>query len=165
MPLQTPRDLYLHDLTAIYSVEKDLLKVLPQLAGEVESDSLKHALLHHRQQTEKQIENLEKCFEEVGESPQTTTVHALEGLKKDHESFLEKEPAKEVLTQFDAAAAAKTETLEIASYHGLVEKANLLELKESKKLLQQNMMQEREMLFTLQEISKSLGDIAKAKGQ
>ena len=58
---------------------------------------------------------------------------------------------------FDLGGASKTEYYEIASYKGLIEKANLLGEKSCVPLLQENLQQEEAMAKKVEQISQTLG--------
>ncbi len=157
MAIQNVRELFAHELGDIYDAEQRILQMLPQLANEASDGQVKSAYQYHEQQTRQQVQNLEQCFHILGTQPQRTPCHALAGLQQEHDSFIKENPSAEILTMFDLGGAAKTEHYEIASYQGLIEKANLMGLKNCVQLLQQNLNQEEEMAQKITQISKQLG--------
>jgi ferritin-like metal-binding protein YciE len=58
---------------------------------------------------------------------------------------------------FDLGGAAKTEYYEMASYKGLIEKAQLMGQQQCVHLLQQNLSQEEAMAKRVETLSKQLG--------
>ena len=60
---KTLEDLFLHTLKDIFYAEKQILKSLPKMAKNAESEELRQAFETHRVETEGQIERLEKVFE------------------------------------------------------------------------------------------------------
>jgi ferritin-like metal-binding protein YciE len=160
MAMQSIWELFQFELGDIYDAEQRIAQMLVQLAKECNNGQVKSALQYHEQQTRQQIQNLEQCFQALGSVPQRSTCHAIAGLKQEHDSFLKENPSEEVLTIFDLGGAAKTEHYEIASYRGLIEKANLIGQKDCVRLLQQNLSQEEEMAQKVEQISHQLGQQA-----
>jgi ferritin-like metal-binding protein YciE len=157
MSMNTPRDLFLHELSDALSAEHIIAKMLPTVAGEVDSTELRDALREHEKETRQHIKNLEAAFKELGEQPEQMTCHGAEGLQKEVDSFLKEKPAHEILTLFAAGAAGKTEQYEIQSYTGLIDMAKLLGEKEVAKLLQENLKQEEAMAKKVEALEKKLG--------
>ena len=163
MPLETPRDLFLHELSDTVSAEHIVLKMLGELQQETTNSDVKAALKHHESETRQQIKNLEKVFKQLGEEPEQTTCHAAEGLKQEHEALKEEQPSPLVLELGNLAGAAKTEHYEIASYTGLVQMARDLGETEVAELLKENLDQEKEMAKTVESLAKQLGKEGKAQ--
>lgn len=157
MAMQSPQDLFMHELGDIYDAEQRIVKILPVMAQESQSAEVRQAFEQHEQETKQQILNLEQCFQVMGTSPKTTTCAALAGLKQEHDSFLRENPSPDVLTMFDLDGASKTEHYEIASYQGLIEKANLMGQRKCAQLLHQNLQQEEAMAQRVVLISRELG--------
>ena len=59
-------ELFLDTLKDIYYAEKQILKALPKMAKAANSDKLRAAFEKHHDETEGQIERLEKIFELLG---------------------------------------------------------------------------------------------------
>lgn len=156
MAIETPRDLFIHELSDTYSAEQIILKALPTLASEAGDKELAAALKSHEKETRQQIENLDEVFKLLGVKPEPMTCHGAEGLKKEHDAFVAEKPSAEILTLFIAGAAGKTEHYEIESYSGLVEMAKLLGEKEAAKLLQENLKQEEAMAKQAEQLEKRL---------
>ncbi len=164
MAIQNVQQLFVHELGDIYDAEQRILQMLPQMANEASDGQVKSAFQYHEQQTRQHVKNLEQCFQILGEQPKRTSCQAIAGLKQEHDSFMKESPSAEMLTMFDLGGAAKTEHYEIASYQGLIEKANLLGKKDCVQLLQQNLSQEEEMAQKINQISKQMGkQVAQAR--
>jgi len=162
MSLQTPRDLFVHELADTMSAEQIIVKMLPKLQQEARHPELKRAFKDHEQETKQQIKNLERVFKELGEEPEETTCFAAEGFKKEHEALHEEKPTPEVLELGNLGGAAKTEHYEIASYTTLVQMAKDLGERDVAALLQENLDQEKEMAKRVEQLAKELGKQAKA---
>jgi ferritin-like metal-binding protein YciE len=163
MSLNTPRDLFVHELSDAMSAEHIVLTMLGELEQETQNSDVKHAITHHQKETEQQISNLGKVFELLGEQPEKTTCHAAEGLRQEHDSLKQENPPELVLEMGNLAGAAKTEHYEIASYTMLMQMAKDLGEKEAADLLKENLDQEKEMARTVQSLGKQLGKEAKAQ--
>lgn len=163
MPLQTPRDLFVHELSDTLSAEHIVSKMLGELQSESTNDDAKAAYKHHQQETESQIRNIEKVFSQLGEQPEQTTCYAAEGLKKEHDALKEEDPSPMVLEMGNLGGAAKTEHYEIASYTALVQMARDLGEKDAVELLGENLAQEKEMARTVESLAKQMGKEAKAQ--
>jgi ferritin-like metal-binding protein YciE len=163
MSLNTPRDLFVHELSDSMSAEHIVLKMLGELKQETQNSEVKDAITHHHKETEQQIANLEKVFDLLGEKPEETTCHAAEGLKKEHDALKKENPPELVLELGNLAGAAKTEHYEIASYTMLMQMAKDLGEKEAAELLKENLDQEKEMARKVQSLGKQLGKEAKAQ--
>ena len=163
MSLDTPRDLFLHELSDTVSAEHIVLKMLGELQQETGNADVKTALKNHEAETKQQIKNLDKVFKQLGEKPEDTTCHAAEGLKKEHDALKEEQPSPLVLEMGNLAGAAKTEHYEIASYTALVQMAKDLGESEVADLLKENLDQEKEMARTVESLAKQMGKEAKAE--
>jgi ferritin-like metal-binding protein YciE len=158
MAIQSAQELFQHELSDMYSAEQAILKMLPQLAGEVKDAQVKSALQMHEQQTQQQVQNLDQCFQLLGmKRLEHVSCDAVLGLKQEHESFLKEQPSETILTMFDLGAASKTEHYEIASYQGLIEKAQLMGQQNVVQLLRQNLRQEEEMAQKVSQLARELG--------
>ena len=158
MPAVTsPEQLFEHELQDIYYAEKTLTRVLPKLAEEASDRELSRAFTSHLKETEKQVTNLEKVFEQLGMSPEAHPCAGIEGIKKEHDDFMkENDPSAEMLDAFLTGAASRTEHYEIAAYTGLVGQARALKEREAVTLLQANLKQEKDALKKIETISKRL---------
>jgi ferritin-like metal-binding protein YciE len=163
MTMNTPRDLFIHELSDSMSAEHIVLDMLGTLAKETQNSDVRDAVTHHQKETEQHIANLEKAFELLGETPEKTTCHAAEGLRKEQEALAGEKPSAMVLELGNLAGAAKTEHYEMASYMMLVEMAKDLGEKDVADLLKENLEQEKEMARKVQSLGKQLGDEAKAQ--
>src|SRR5262245_39255377 len=111
--MQTAHELFVHELTDILSGERQLLDALEEQEQSASNNQLKRALAAHRAQTEKQVERLEKCFEEIGEEAGEAECRAIAGLIEDYESFRDEEDtSEEILDCFAVNTAIKAESYE-----------------------------------------------------
>jgi ferritin-like metal-binding protein YciE len=153
----SPEQLFEHELQDMYYAEKTLVKVLPKLADEATDRELSRAFASHLDQTKKHVSNLEKVFQTIGKKAEATSCSGIEGIKKEHDDFVqENDMSSEMLDAFLTGAAARAEHYEIAAYTGLVKQARALGEREAVDLLQQNLRQEKDALKKVETISKRL---------
>ena len=165
MPLTTPRELFVHELSDAMSAEQITLKLLPELEKEARHPEVRQAFKEHQQETRDQVKNLEQVFQQLGERPEETTCYAAEGLRREHEALHEEEPSPEVLEMGNLGGAAKTEHYEIATYTALVQMARDLGEREAVRLLGENLAQEKAMAKRVETLAKQLGKEAKAEAK
>jgi ferritin-like metal-binding protein YciE len=162
MSMNDPRELFLHELKDVYFAENALTKALPTMISEASDKELAKGLDRHLTETRQQVANLEKVFKSLGEKPEGERCPGIEGIKAEHDEFMEKErPSAEIRDMFLTGAAARTEHYEIAAYTGLIAMARGLGERESVSLLDQNLKQEKEALKLVESIGKRMARGAK----
>jgi ferritin-like metal-binding protein YciE len=159
MPLTTPRELFVHELSDAMSAEQQILKMLPELQNEVLNHEVQEALKTHEQETQQQIRNIQEVFRQLGETPEATTCYAVKGLDEEHKALLKEQPSPEILEMANLSAASKTEHYEMAMYTGLVQLAKDLGENEAAQLLQDNLDQEKEMAVRVETLARELGKL------
>jgi len=132
----------LHELGDIYDAEQRITNILPEMAKEAQDPDIKKAFEQHLTETKQQINNIEQCFNLLGERPKTAPCLAIDGLKKEHDNFMREQPSAEILSMYDLESAVKTEHYEIASYQGLIDAAVTMGQQQCAQLLKQNLDQE-----------------------
>ena len=151
--LTTPRDLFLHELGDIMYVEQKLsTEVLPKLVSEVTDEEFRDALEQHLEQTKRHLTNVEKVFEELGESPHAEQCIGFEGLKSEHDKLLS-EASPDLVDSIDLGAAARTECYEIAAYEGLRRMAKAMGEDKAVDLLDKNLSEEKDALQLVEKIA------------
>lgn len=161
MALDTPRALFIHELSDTMSAEHIIEKMLGELESETQNAEVRKAVKHHRDETQQQIRNLEKVFAKLGEQPEQSTCPAAEGLKQEHDELKKASPPQLVLEMGNLAGAGKTEHYEMASYTMLMQMAKDLGEKEAEELLKENLYQEKEMARKVESLAKQLGKDAR----
>jgi ferritin-like metal-binding protein YciE len=163
--MREPRQLFMHELKDIYYVEKALTKTLPQLASETKDSELEAGFKSHLRQTEGHVRNLERIFKKLGAPAQSQLCPGFEGIKKEHDEFMQERPAQDVADVFLTGAAARTEHYEIAAYTGLVTMARALGERDVVPLLEENLKQEKETLRKVEKIGRRLSKEATGNGR
>ena len=152
-----PRDLLIHELGDIMFAERLLLKELPRMAGETNDAELKKGFDRHARETEQQVRNLEKAFKQLGEPVKAERCPGIEGIKAEHEQFVQEEaPSQDLLDSFLTGASARVEHYEIAAYSGAITLARALGERQVVDLLERNLKQEKETLRQVEKIGRRL---------
>ena len=155
--MSTPRELLLHELGDIYYAENVLVKALPKMADEAKDDELRSGFEQHAEETQGQIENLRKAFEELGEPVAGERCPAIDGIKAEHDEFLkDHETSPEILDMFLTGSGGRTEHYEIAAYTSLITMAESLGEDKVVDLLQENLKQEQKTLEKLETTGRRL---------
>jgi ferritin-like metal-binding protein YciE len=161
--IKNERQLLVEELGAMLYVEQELVeKVLPELIGEIRSEELKSGIRRHLEQTRTHVANLERAFELLGEEPDTEKSVAFEGLTKQHKLMARKVEDHHLEDVVHAAAASKTEQMEIAGYRVLITLAEAVDEQEIVGLLEENLDQEKEALKEVEQASTKLSRTAAA---
>ena len=151
MTEKTLDNLFYDTLKDIYYAERKIAKALPKMARGAQSPALKAAFEKHLEETEGQIERLQQVFELLGKRPQGKTCDAIEGIISEGEEILEDYKDTPALDAGLISAAQAVEHYEIARYGTLKRWAELLELPDAVRLLDE----------TLKEESKTDSDLSK----
>ncbi len=155
MPLETPRDLFVHELSDIHSAEQLIARMLKEAQGMASNPQLKQALQQHEQQTQQHARNLEQVFQQLGEEPKAEECVGFEGLKSEYQQ-IKGETSPELADLVGVAGVARTEHYEIAAYENLITMARALGEREAVDLLEQNLKDDKETLRQIESIAKEL---------
>jgi ferritin-like metal-binding protein YciE len=146
-----------HDtLKDIYFAEKKILTTLPKMEKAAQSPDLKKAFAKHHTETQGHIDRLEKVFKEIEEKPQGKTCDAIVGLTDEGAEIMEEYKGSPALDAGLLAAAQAVEHYEISRYGTMRTWAEELGLKESVKLLQATLDEEKATDKALTGIAESV---------
>lgn len=143
MAVKSIEELFIHELSDIYSAEKQLTKALPRLARAAEAPELVAAFELHLEETQGQIERIDQVVEVLDIKLKRIKCAAMEGLV---------EEGKEVIDSIEAGAlrdaaliggAQKVEHYEIAAYGTLCALAKQLGYSEALALLKETLAEEK----------------------
>lgn len=141
MELTDLKELFVEQLKDLYSAEKQISKALPKMAKKATSPKLAKAFELHQQETEGQIERLERIFEHLEVPARARKCKGMEGLVEEGQEIMG-EAQGETLDAGMIAAAQKIEHYEIASYGTVRTYARMLGDDWSASLLQQTLDEE-----------------------
>jgi ferritin-like metal-binding protein YciE len=141
---KTLDDLFLHTLKDIYYAEKTILKSLPKMARNANSDELTAAFETHREQTQGQIERLEQVFELLGKPARGVPCEAIKGIIEEGTEIMDDFADSPALDAGILSSAQAIEHYKITRYGTLKTWAQELGLNEAVTLLDQNLQEEKE---------------------
>ena len=143
-------------LKDIYYAEKNILKAMPSMAKKAHASELKKALESHRQETEGQIERLEKVFEMLDVPARGRKCEAIEGILSEAKEHMKEIEDEDVLDASVIAFAQTIEHYEICRYGTLIEWGKDLGFNDAVELLQQTLEQEKNDDRLLAQIARSM---------
>ena len=149
------QELFHETLKDIYFAEKKILSALPKMAKAAQSEDLKAAFQKHETETEEHVARLEKVFEEIDETPRGKTCDAIMGIIEEGQEVMKEFKGEPALDAGLLAAAQAVEHYEIARYGTLKTWAMELGLKQSVKLLETTLSEEKKTDETLTKLAES----------
>jgi ferritin-like metal-binding protein YciE len=141
--ITTMEDLFLHGLHDIYYAEQQITKGLPKMIDNATSGDLKTGLKNHLEETNNQIERLEKVFEKLGQKAKGVDCPAIDGLIKEAQETAGEIEDKSVMDAGIVANAQAIEHYEIARYGTLIAWAEELGHDDVVRLLTTNLNEEK----------------------
>lgn len=149
------QSLFYDTLKDIYFAEKQILKALPKMAKAAQAPKLKEAFETHLQQTEGQIERLEKVFEIIDRPARGKTCDAIMGIIEEGKGVIEDYKGSPAIDAGLVAAAQAVEHYEMSRYGTLKAWATLLGFNDAANLLDETLTEEKETDKLLTGIAKS----------
>ena len=141
--IKTMDDLFLHGLQDIYYAEQQITKALPKLIEKATNRDLIAGLKAHLEETNKQIERLDKVFLKLEKQPSGTQCPAIDGLIKETDEVTGEVDDKAVLDAAIIAGAQAVEHYEICRYGTLIAWAEKLGHDEVVRFLTTNLNEEK----------------------
>ena len=148
-------ELFLDTLKDIYYAEKHILKALPKMAKAANSDKLRAAFEKHYDETEGQVERLEKIFEMLGKAARGKKCDAIEGIIDEGKEIMDEYADTQALDAGLLAAAQAVEHYEISRYGTLKAWAEKLNMPQTVKLLDQTLAEEKKTDDSLSKLAQS----------
>ena len=140
---KTVNDLLLSFLQDVYYAERQIAKALPKMARAAQSQKLKEAFTLHREETQTQIERLQKAFEAIGKRARGQTCEAANGLIEEAEEVVEEFPQGSVRDAGLIACAQAVEHYEISRYGALIAWAKAMGQQEVVSLMEETLAEEK----------------------
>ena len=113
-------DLLIHGLQDIYYAEQQILKALPKMINMATNRDLVAGLKSHLEETNKQVERLQKAFSKLGKTPSSTHCPAIDGVIKEADATASEIADKSVLDAAIIASAQAVEHYEMCRYGTLI---------------------------------------------
>jgi ferritin-like metal-binding protein YciE len=163
MHLDTLKDLYIHELKDLYSVEKQLVRALPKMAKAAQNEKLRAGFEEHLEQTKAHAARVEEILKEHRQSTRTKKCKGMEGIIAEGAELIEEEADPEVKDAGLIAAAQRVEHYEIAGYGTVRTYAEMLGDKKGAELLQETLAEEEKTDEKLTQLAKSSINLAAAR--
>jgi ferritin-like metal-binding protein YciE len=136
-------ELLLSFMQDIYYAERQILKALPKMAKAAQNEKLQQALMHHREETEGQVERLQKAFEALGKRARGQTCEAINGIIEEGEEVIDEYEAGPVRDAGIVANAQAVEHYEMARYGTIIAWARGCGQNEIVKLMEETLAEEK----------------------
>ena len=163
MELDTLKDLYIHELKDLYSVEKQLVSALSKMAKAANNKELATGFREHLEQTKEHLARLEEILSQHKQSTRGPKCKGMEGIIAEGAELIEEDADPEVKDAGLIAAAQRVEHYEIAGYGSARTFAELLGDDQGAKLLQTTLKEEAETDQKLTDLAKSSINLAAAE--
>ncbi|WP_220814336.1 YciE/YciF ferroxidase family protein [Pseudomonas paralcaligenes] len=161
MARKTIEDLFIHELSDIYSAEKQITRALPKMARASTNPLLSQAFQAHLEETQGQIERIDKVVEITGFKLKRMKCVAMEGLIEEGKELIDEIDKGPVLDAGLIGAAQKVEHYEISGYGTLIAMAKHLGLKNAAvQLLKETLAEEKSADEKLTQIAEQGGNQA-----
>jgi ferritin-like metal-binding protein YciE len=143
MKMESLHDLYLSELSDLYSAEKQIVKALPKMIAKTESPELRQALEDHLEETKGHVERLEQVFEMHGESPKRQKCKGMEGVLAEGDEMVGHDATPAVRDAAIISAGQRVEHYEMAAYGTVRTYAEQLGHGKAAAVLQETLDEER----------------------
>ena len=153
---KTLDDLFHDTLKDIYYAEKKILTALPKMAKAAQNEALSAAFERHRDETEVQVERLERVFAIIDKKPQAKTCDAIVGLTEEGAEIMKEYKGSPALDAGLLAAAQAVEHYEISRYGTLRTWAEELGHTDAASLLEETLSEEKATDEALTRIAESV---------
>jgi len=160
MTKETLQELLVEQLRDIFDAEKQLVKALPKLAKNAESEELAEAIRAHLGETETQVSRLEEAFGLLGVPAKGKSCKAMKGLLEEGNEAIQEEDKGEMRDLAMIAAAQRVEHYEISAYGTARAIAEQLDLTDVAELLQQTENEEKQADEKLTECAVTIYEMA-----
>jgi ferritin-like metal-binding protein YciE len=147
--------LMIEQLRDAYSAEKQALRAMPRMMKKATAQSLKDALQMHVEQTEGQIERLEKALELMGGKAGRKVCEGMRGIIEEGQHELEDHDKGPLLDTLIVASQQRIEHYEIASYGTMAALAKAAGQKEVANLLAETLQEEKQTDEKLTQLAES----------
>jgi ferritin-like metal-binding protein YciE len=139
----TLHDAFIDELRDTYDAERQLTKALSKLAKTASSPKLREAFETHLEETQGQIERLERVFESLDEKVRGKHCDGIAGIIEEGKSIMEEDFDETTMDACLIAAGQRAEHYEMAAYGTLVAWARAMGHSQAAELLQETLEEEK----------------------
>ena len=156
MQMENLQDLMKEDLKDVLHAENQIIKALPKMIKSATNSQLQQAFQMHLEETKVHAERVEQVMEILGMPVKTKPCKAMQGIIEEGKEVMGEDAEDDVMDAALIGAAQKVEHYEIATYGTLCTYAELLGLRDAKKLLGQNLEEEKRTDAKLTQLAESV---------
>ena len=156
MQLENLQDLLKDDLRDILNAENQIIKALPKMMKKATNAELQDAFGKHLEETKEHAGRVEQVMEMLGMPAKGKTCKAMQGILEEGKEVMGEDAEDDVMDAALIGAAQKVEHYEIATYGTLCTYAELLGLEDAKRLLGQNLEEEKKTDEALSELAEAV---------
>ena len=160
--IKSMEDLLIHGLQDIYYAEQQILKSLPTMIEKATNRDLVTGLKNHLEETNKQVERLDKVFAELGKQPSGMRLPAIDGIIQEADEIAGEIEDKPVLDAAIVANAQAIEHYEMCRYGTLIAWAKEMGHDEIVRFLTTNLNEEKAANAKLNSVALRKGVNSKA---
>jgi ferritin-like metal-binding protein YciE len=139
----TLHDAFIDELRDTYDAERQLTKALTKLAKAARSPKLRQAFESHLEETQGQIDRLERVFESIDEKARGKHCEGIAGIIEEGKTIMEEDFDDETMDACLIAAGQRAEHYEMAAYGTLVAWARAMGHTEAAQLLEETLGEEK----------------------
>jgi ferritin-like metal-binding protein YciE len=150
------KDLLEHELKDLYSAENQVSKALPKMAKTAKNKKLRTAFEQHLEQTKNQLKRLEQVAKNIKVDLKGEECEAMKGLVKEGEEMMKEDGKDAVIDAGIIASAQRVEHYEIAGYGTVIRYLEMLNMKDSAKLMEETLKEEKETDKKLSQIAEEV---------
>ena len=156
MQMENLEDLLKEDLKDLLNAENQIIKALPKMIKSASNEELRSAFETHLEETKVHVDRLGQVMEILGMPAKGKTCKAMQGIIEEGKEVMEEDAEEDVMDAALIGAAQKVEHYEIATYGTLCTYAELLGLQDAKRLLGQNLEEEKRTDQKLTELAEAV---------
>ncbi len=156
MQMENLQDLLKEDLKDVLNAENQIIKALPKMIKKASNAELQDAFGKHLEETRAHAGRVEQVMEMLGMPAKGKTCKAMQGILEEGKEVMGEDAEDDVMDAALIGAAQKVEHYEIATYGTLCTYADLLGLEEAKRLLGQNLEEEKKTDEALSELAEAV---------
>jgi ferritin-like metal-binding protein YciE len=156
MQMENLQDLMKEDLKDVLHAENQIIKALPKMIKSASNPQLQQAFQMHLEQTKGHVSRIEEVMGMMGMPVKGKTCKAMQGIIEEGKEVMGEDAEDDVMDAALIGAAQKVEHYEIATYGTLCTYAELLGLRDAKRLLGQNLEEEKQTDAKLTQLAESV---------
>ena len=156
MKLDSLHALYLKELRDLYHAEQQIVKSLPKIIDNCNSQELRSALSKHLEETRGHVTRLEQVFRLHNEEPEKETCKGMEGILSEGKDILSHDENVGVRDAGIIAGCQKVEHYEMSAYGSVRTWAQQMGHTQAAQLLEQTLNEEKNADDILTQIADHL---------